>query len=83
MTCRHAGFKADVGGRDPFEKEAPASRFEHLVDLDTGSGFLICHYEYCIMGLESFLYNEKTVVLTTYNGLDSRRPHRVRFCPNP
>ena len=37
---RDAGFEADVGGRVAFREETPAGRFEQLVDLDAGGGFL-------------------------------------------
>jgi hypothetical protein len=40
---RDAGFKANVGGRSAIRKETPASRFEQLIDLDAGCGFLVGH----------------------------------------
>jgi hypothetical protein len=40
---RDAGFEANVRGRVAFLEKTPASRFEQLVDLDAGRGFLIGH----------------------------------------
>ena len=40
---RDAGLKADVRGRVAFLEEAPASRFEQLIDLDASGGFFTGH----------------------------------------
>ena len=37
---RYAGFETNVRGRGAFREETPASRFEQMVDLDAGGGFL-------------------------------------------
>ena len=41
-----AGFQSNIRGRVAFGKETPASRFEQLIDLDAGGGFLhfLCNW---------------------------------------
>ncbi len=40
---RDAGFKLDVCRRFTFSEETPASRFEQLVNFNTGDGFFLNH----------------------------------------
>ena len=41
------GFEANIGGCVAGPEKSPAPRFEQLVDLDTGGGFLMGHSGSC------------------------------------
>ena len=69
---RDAGFELDVGGCLALREEAPARRFEQLIDLDAGGGFF--H--------SSNIFNKTQRRDTGLNLAPQNNPFPVRKHPN-